>query len=171
MEFSLVLINIGLIVVVLLGAGATLVGLPGNLMIFLAALGYGYWEHFIHVNSTFLLILFGIFVVGETAEFLAAALGAKRANASGPAVAAAIIGAIVGGIMGTGLLPLVGTVLGAMLGALGASFLVEFIKSGDVAKSKHVAINVAIGQITGMLFKLAVAIGMAAAIMLQLPWV
>jgi hypothetical protein len=170
MEMGLLLANVGLMIIILLGAGVTLIGLPGNLLIFLSALGYGYWEHFTHLNSTFLLLLFGIFVLGEVVEFLAGALGAKREHGSGQAVAAAIFGAVLGGIAGTGLLPLVGTILGAMLGAFIASFLAEFAHSGDVEKSRRVAVSVAIGQITGMLFKLVVALGMAAAVALKLPW-
>jgi len=170
MEIGLLLANIGMMFIVLLGAGVTLIGLPGNLIIFLGALGYGYWEHFTHFSTTFLLLLFGIFILGEAVEFLAGAMGAKKEHASGQAVIAAILGAILGGIIGTGLLPFIGTILGAMLGAFSASFLAELAHSGDAEKSRRVAISVAIGQITGMMFKLVVALGMVAAVALKLPW-
>lgn len=170
MEINIFVINILFVMVLLFSVSLTLIGLPGNALIFLAALGYGYWEGFSHLSTTFLLVLFGAFVVGETVEFIAGALGAKREKASGWAIAAALFGAIAGGIIGTMIIPLIGSILGAMIGAFSASYGAEYIKTKDAAKAIRVAKSVMLGQIVGMIAKFAIGSGMVVGIIAILPW-
>lgn len=154
----------------LVGVSLTMIGLPGNFLILLTALGYGYWEGFSHFNTTFLSVLFAAFIVGETVEFVAGALGAKREKASGWTITAAVLGAIVGGAVGTSIVPLIGSFLGAMAGAFAASYGVEYGKTKDAAKAIRVAQSVMVGQIVGMIAKFAVGIGMVVGIIANLPW-
>lgn len=170
MEINVFVVNILLVILLLCSVSLTMIGLPGNLLIFLAALGYGYWEGFIHFSTTFLLVLLAALVVGETVEFVAGALGAKRQKASGWTIIAAIFGAIIGAIVGTFVIPLLGSFLGAMGGAFAASYGVEYLVTQDAAKSKRVAQSVMVGQIVGMIVKFALGIGMVAAIIANLPW-
>jgi uncharacterized protein len=164
------IIHVAVIVLLLTGLGLTALGLPGNVLIFVTALAYGYYEGFVHIGYTFLLILLGTLLAGELVEFIAGALSAKRENASKRAVFAAVFGAILGGIVGTGLLPIIGSLLGAMCGSFIASYLAEYTKTGDMEKSQRVAKSVMTGQIIGLIFKFAIGIGMLVAVIYQLPW-
>jgi hypothetical protein len=156
--------------IVLTGVGLTLVGLPGNIVIFLTALGYGFYDGFVHFDQRFFIILLGALLLGEAVEFLAGAMGAKKAKASRRAIFSAFIGAVAGGIMGTAVFPLLGTLVGAVLVSFGFSYWAEYSKTGDAAQSSRVARSVAKGLVVGTLFKLAVAVGMATGIVLRLPW-
>lgn len=170
MVIDMFVVNMLLIIVLLCSISLTMIGLPGNLIILLAALGYGYWEGFNHLSTPFLLVLLGAFVIGETVEFVAGALGATREKASGWAVVAAVFGAITGAVIGTVIVPLLGSFLGAMIGAFAASYGAEYWQTQDVAKAKRVAQSVMLGQIMGMIVKFAVGIGMVVAIIANLPW-
>jgi uncharacterized protein YqgC (DUF456 family) len=170
MEFGLIAANIVLILVLVAGVVLTLLTLPGNLVIVLAAVGYGFFEGFVRFDGMFLLALGGLFVLGEAAEFAAGMLGAKRQKASGWAVAAAFAGGVAGALLGTAVMPLLGTVAGAVAGAFALSYAAEYGKKGDRAQAARVARGAAAGLLAGTLFKLAVGVGMVATIVLRLAW-
>ena len=170
MDVGLTASNLLVIVVTVVGIGMTAIGLPGNWLIFFTALIYGYLESFIHMNSTVLLMLFGALLTGELAEFVAGSLGAKKENASNMAILAAFIGGIAGGIIGTGLMPGLGSIAGAIGGSFAAGYLAEYASTGNREKATRVAKSIVIGQALGLIFKLAVAIGMVAFIISQLTW-
>jgi uncharacterized protein YqgC (DUF456 family) len=170
MQLDQLLIHTVVIVLLLAGMGLTALGLPGNLLIFVTALAYGYYDGFVHIGYTFLFNLLGILLLGELVEFIAGAYGAKRERASKRATVAAVFGAILGGIVGTGLLPVIGSLLGAMCGSFIVSFVAEYTKTGDMEKSQRVAKSVMTGQMIGMIVKFAIGIGMLVAVISQMPW-
>lgn len=170
MDAGLTAINLLVIVVAVVGIGMTAIGLPGNWLIFFTALGYGYMEAFMHMNTTVLLILLGTLLLGELAEFVAGALGAKREQASRAAIVSAFIGGLIGGIAGTGIMPGLGSIAGAVGGSFAAGYLAEYAATGDREKAGRVARSIMIGQTLGLIFKLAVAIGMVAFIISKLTW-
>lgn len=170
MDWSAVLANLGFAVLLLAGLGLTLVGLLGNWLVMGLALFYGYWEGFQHFHAKLLLVLFGLALAGEVAEFTAGAIGARKAKASRAATAAAMAGAFAGGIAGTALLPVVGTLFGAMAGAYGASYLAEYVRTNDAAQAGRVARQVMLGQLAGTLFKLAAGVVMVILAIINLPW-
>ncbi len=170
MDFGLVAGNVVLILILVAGVLLTLLTMPGNLVIVLAAVGYGFFEGFARFDSGFLLALGGLFVLGEAAEFAAGMLGARRQKASGRAVAAAFVGGVAGALLGTAVMPLLGTVAGAVAGAFALSYATEYGKTGDREQAARVARGAAVGLVVGTLFKLAVAVGMVAAIVLRLSW-
>ena len=170
MELSLIAANIVLLLVLLLGVGLTLFTLPGNFVILMAAVGYGFYEGFGRFDSGFMLALGGLFVLGEAVEFVAGMLGAKRQNASWRAMGAALLGGLAGAILGSAVVPVLGTLAGAVAGAFGLSYAAEYSKTGDREKAARVARGAAAGLLVGTLFKLAVAVGMAAAIIARLAW-
>lgn len=167
MEFS-PLANILLMVALLFGIILTLIGLPGNFLLLLAAAIYGWQEEFLHLNYAWLLLLTAMWGCGELLEFLAGIMGAKKQRASGWALLAAFFGSLAGGIVGTGMLPLIGTVLGALFGGFIASYTAEYFYTKDKEKAHAVAQGVVKGQITGMLIKLVIAISMAGAILYKI---
>ncbi|HWR09316.1 DUF456 domain-containing protein [Sporomusa sp.] len=170
MDAGLTAINLLVIVVTVIGIGLTAIGLPGNWLIFFVALAYGYQESFVYMNNTVLLILFGTLLAGELAEFAAGALGAKKENASRTAIIAAFIGGIAGGIIGTGVMPGLGSIAGAIGGSFATGYLAEYAATGNREKAGRVAKSIVVGQALGLIFKLAVAIGMVALIISKLTW-
>ena len=170
MEFTGLMLNIIVILLLLTGLGFTLIGLPGNVFIFLTALGYGYLEGFAHMNVQILLLLLAALVFGELVEAIAGAVGAKKEKASLRAIIAAFFGGVIGGIIGTGILPLIGSVGGAILGGFAGSYLAEYTKHRDTDKAGRVAQSVIKGQVIGLIIKFAVAIAMIISILFYLPW-
>lgn len=165
-----ILINIIVCIGLLTGIFFTLVTLPGNLFIVVLSLGYAVYDGFVHVTYQTLIVMMALFMTGELAEFIAGALGAKKQKASTRAAVAAVMGAVLGGIAGTALLPVVGSVIGAVTGAFVASYAAEYSKTNDAEKARRVGISVMKGQAVGMIFKIVIAVGMAALIIAKLPW-
>lgn len=162
--------NLIIIVVTVVSIGLTAIGLPGNWLIFVTALGYGYLESFTHMSSMILLVLFGAVLIGELAEFVAGSLGAKKENASRAAIVTAFVGGIAGGIIGTGIMPGLGSIAGAVGAAFAAGYAAEYLVTGNKEKATRVAKSIVVGQALGLIFKLAVAIGMVALIISRLTW-
>lgn len=170
MEYMLLLINILFGMALVSGVIMTMVGLPGNILIVLGAMAYGYYDHFQHVDYSMLLIIGGVFIVSEIFDFLAGVLGAKKEKASKRAILAAFIGTVAGGIGGTAILPVIGSIGGALLGAFVGAALAEYTKIKDKEQAKRVAIGVLKGQIMGMVIKTTTAIGMVITLLYQMKW-
>ncbi|BBB92344.1 MAG TPA: DUF456 domain-containing protein [Methylomusa anaerophila] len=170
MEYNLVIINLLTIGVLLMGLILTAIGLPGNVVIFVTALTYGYFEGFSHITYSVLLLILAAFLAGEAIEFVAGSLGAKKGNASRRAVWAAFLGGIAGGIIGTGMAPGIGSLLGAVAGAFASGFAAELSKTGDITKAGQVAKSIVIGQVLGIIAKLAIAFGMVILLISKLVW-
>ena len=170
MEHAALLVNVLFSVILLGSVIMTIVGLPGNFMIVLTGLAYGYYDHFEHIDYTVLAIVVGILIIGEVIEFGAGVIGAKQGKASKRSMVAAVIGTVIGGIWGTAILPLIGSILGALLGAFTFTALAEYTKMKNVQQAKQVAMSVLKGQIVGMIFKTAAAVGMAIILIDQLQW-
>lgn len=148
---------------------STVFGLPGNLLLVLFAVVAGFYEGFIRLDGMFLALLSGGWLLGEGVEFFAAAVGAKKAQASRRAIVFSYIGAFFGMLLGTAILPVIGTLAGSLLGAFLAGFWGEYSQTGSSSQARRVALHVVVGQIVGVLFKLAVGAAMAIAILMRLP--
>lgn len=170
MEYTAILVNVLCSVMILGGVIMTIVGLPGNFIIVLTGLAYGYYDHFEHVDYAIIAIVFGVFIISEIFDFGAGLIGAKQGKASQRSMLAAVFGTVLGGIWGTAILPLVGSVLGALLGAFVITALAEYTKVKNAEQAKRVAISVLKGQIVGMILKTATAVGMAIILIYQLKW-
>lgn len=153
-----------------MGVGLAAFGLPGPLLILAAAAGFGWLEGFQRLDTKALAALAGLALAAEGAEFLAAALGAKRAKAAPRTILAALAGAMIGALVGSGVLPVIGTMLGAMAGAFLAAYGMEFALTGDAGQARKVARRAALGQVLGMLAKFACAMAMAAIVVGRLLW-
>ena len=170
MDYTAILVNVVCSVIILGGVIMTMVGLPGNILIVLVGVAYGYSDSFVHVNIVVLGIIIGIFIVSELIDFWSGLIGAKKQKASKRAVVAAFIGTVLGGIWGTVILPLIGSIVGALVGAFVITALAEYTKTKNKEQAKRVAIGVLKGQIIGMIFKVAAAVSMASALIYQFDW-
>jgi uncharacterized protein YqgC (DUF456 family) len=170
MDYTVVFINIAFVVSVLGGVFMTIMGLPGNILILLTGLLYGYYDHFENVDYAILVITFGIFIIGEIVEFISGLIGAKKEKASKRAMIATSIGTVVGGLWGTAIVPVIGLILGALVGAFAVAALAEYSKTQDIEQAKRVAKSVVKGQIIGILIKAISAVSMAIILIYQLKW-
>jgi uncharacterized protein YqgC (DUF456 family) len=170
MEYIPLLGNMVMAATVVFGIILTLIGLPGNFLILIAAVIYGWQEDFSHLGYGWLLLLAGMWGGGELIEFVAGIMGAKKQQASKWAMLAAFTGSLAGAAVGTSILPLIGTLLGMVLGGFIASFAVEYLYTRDKLKAHQVATGAVKGQLTGIMIKLILAISMAAVILYRL-WV
>ena len=170
MEYIIVLINILFSVVLVGSVLMTIVGLPGNIVIILAAAVYGYYEKFQSIDEKIIGIVSGIFIITEIFEFLAGILGAKKEKASKRALMAAMVGTVLGGIGGTVVLPIIGSIGGALLGAFMGAGAAEYTKEKDKKQARRVAIGAVKGQLLGMILKTTAAIVMVMILLYQVKW-
>ncbi len=170
MEYNALVVNVVVTVALLGGVLLTLLGLPGNTVIFLVAAAYGYYDHFVHLTMGTVFILLGALISGEIVEFVSSILGAKKENASKRAMQAAFFGTVAGGILGTMVLPVIGSFLGCILGGFLAAYLAEYSKTSNGEIAKRVAVSVIKGQILGTVIKIGIAIGMVGLTIAQLQW-
>jgi uncharacterized protein YqgC (DUF456 family) len=134
------------------GVILNMVGLFGNWVILGASAAV--WlltDHFGLWTIIFMLIFA---VLGEIAEALAAAYGAKRYGGGKGAMVSAIVGCIIGAIVGSGLLPILGTIAGACIGAFIGPAAYEYsISRRSADDAMRVGFGAALGKVAGMMAK------------------
>ena len=140
------------VLLVLVGlAGIVLPGLPGMLFV-LAGLVLGAWiDDFTRVGVFTVSVLAVLAVLSWVLDYVAAMLGARRAGASGEAIAGAAIGTVAGlflGFFGVLFLPLVGAAAG------------EFIARRNHQQAVRVGLATWLGLLAAMLAKFVIAFAM-----------
>lgn len=170
MEGSLILINIAVILILFACLGMTLIGLPGNMVLFLTVLGYAIYDNFVHITWQSLAIIVGAIVLGELVETVMGAVWAKREKASKLAIGAAVLGTIVGGIAGTAFFPGIGSVVGAFLGGFAGSMAAEYHMTKDKGQAWRVGISVFKGQLLGVVVKFSIAVAAIVFLLSHMAW-
>lgn len=157
-----------LVVVLLACWASTLVGLPGNWAMLIAAVAYYFlmYRHFPEATRvTFhwgvLAALAGLAVIGEVVEFAAGAVGATKAGGSKRSAALALVGSMIGAIVGAVVgvpIPVVGSIVAALLfgslGAMGGAMLGEHWKGRTADEGFQVGQAAFWGRLWGTLGKL-----------------
>jgi len=138
------------VILMLVGlAGTVLPALPGVPLIFAGIVLAAWIGHFEAISVTTLVILGLLTAIGVVADFVATALGAKRAGASRYGIIGAALGTVVGvftGLWGLVFMPLVGAALG------------EFYVHRDALKAGRVGLATWVGMLLGTAVKLAIAL-------------
>lgn len=121
----------------LCGLGVLLapLGLPGTVVIFVAAAVYGWALPTGELTLPRVGLLGLLALLAEGWEAVAGYLGARTFGASRSGSLAATLGGFAGAALGTAAFPVVGTVLGALLGAFLAAFLWETALGGLGARA------------------------------------
>ena len=159
MDFMSIAIYVVIFFFFLLSLGAMLIGLPGNWMILVLTVIFGFISDWAVISFTETAVLGGLLLLGELMETLVALKGANKYKPSKWAYVATVVGAIVGAIVGTGVVPLVGSVIGAAVGVFGFTYLVESYVSGYSEQAEKVAKSAMIGSLIGMCVKFTIAFG------------
>jgi uncharacterized protein YqgC (DUF456 family) len=140
--------------------GLTALGLPGNWLMIGSALLFGWLVEGTVFSTTTLVAVVVIALIGELIEFLAGALGSKKAGGSWWGSAAATVGGIGGAIVGTILLaaiaipPPISTLAGAVAGAFGGAAIMETMRGRKRGEAVKIGTGAAIGHVTGVITKL-----------------
>lgn len=140
------------LLLVLLGlAGTILPALPGTPLVFGGLLLGAWLEQFQRVGTVPLVIIGVLGVLAWLADWVAGALGAKRAGASGLAVAGAAIGTLVGVFAG---------VIGLLFGPLIGAGIGEWLARNDVPRAARVGLATWIGLLAALAVKVALTFTM-----------
>ena len=132
-------------------AGTVLPALPGAILVF-GGIALAAWiDDFARIPAWLLLLLGALTAMAWAVDYVAAAVGAKRAGASRYAIIGAAIGTVAGifsGLWGLLFMPLVGAALG------------EYLAQRDVRRAGKAGIATWIGLLFGTAAKLAIVLTM-----------
>lgn len=158
-----ILITVFVLLLGLAGVSLNVLSLPGNWLMFVAAVLLSWFRGWHSPHWIILLAILALLAGAELIEFLATLLGANTFGASKSATWAALFGGIIGAIIGVPV-PVVGSLLGAILGSFVGALVVELIKQKGVQKSLWAALGAALGRTAGMIAK--ISCGLAAWVLL-----
>ncbi len=128
--------------------------LPGTTFLFAGMWLAAWLENYQRIGVGTVWWLFALMVLSFLADWLAAALGAKKAGASRAAVIGATLGSLLGVLLGFwGLLifPFIGAVVG------------ELLSHGDALRAHQVGFAAWLGVMFGLVAKIALAFAMLGA--------
>jgi len=132
--------------------GTFLPVLPGTPLIFMAALGYGFYEGFQNITLFIIVILFFLMVLTIAADYLSGVIGAKKYGAS----KYGIWGAFIGGLIGVIVFNIPGLLLGPFVGSVTG----ETITGRKVNEAVKIGLGTVVGLAGGAVFKFTVAVAM-----------
>lgn len=141
------------LLIMMLGAlGTILPVIPGAPLIFLAALGYGFFENFEKVNVTILGVLFFLMVVSLVVDYFAGVVGAKKYGATRYGA----WGSFLGGIVGVVIFSIPGLLVGPFVGAV----VGEMVGGKKTDQAFKVGLGTVFGLAGGAFFKFVLALAM-----------
>jgi uncharacterized protein len=132
-------------------AGTILHALPGPILVFAGILVAAWGDGFTRIGAGTLFVLAVLTAAAYAIDFVASALGVRRAGASPRAVVGAALGAVAGIFFG-----LPGLILGPFLGALAAELTVK----GDLRAASRAGLAAWIGFVVGTALKLTLVFAM-----------
>ncbi len=156
----------------------TLMGMPGNWLIAVAALGFDFTVHDegrLLMGKWIIIALFGLAALGEVLESATGAVGVASKGGSRRGTLGAVAGSMLGGFGGAMVgipIPVVGPVLAAVLfaaaGAMAGTILLEKSAGKDMHQSIDIGVAAMKGRIAGSLSKALVGALMVALVCLGL---
>ena len=140
------------IALIVLGiAGTVLPALPGAILIFAGVALAAWIDHYTRISGWVVVALGVLTIVSMVVDYLAAALGAKRAGASRLAILGAAVGTVLGvltGLWGLLFMPLLGAAAG------------QYASQRDLRRAGTVGVATWLGLLVGTAVKVAIAFAM-----------
>jgi len=136
------------IVLIVVGvAGTVLPALPGVILVFAGVALAAWIDDFARISGWTVGVLGVLTVIAWAVDYVAGVLGAKKAGASGLAIAGAAIGTLAGiftGLWGLVFMPLVGAAIG------------EYLARKDARHAGRVGVATWLGMLVGTVAKVAI---------------
>ena len=154
--------NIFFLLILLVCLATIFFSLPGNIMILVASVIYGFITGFHEVTVRILILLALLTAAGEVVEYVMGIVGAKRYGSSNRGIVFSMIGGFAGAIICAPLFFGFGAILGALGGAFAGAFLAELNTYGleQWKKALKSGWGNFLGRVAGMITKLSIGIGM-----------
>lgn len=157
------IVGLVLLVLALLGGlFAVVLGLPGTFIILAASALYSWLTGFQVISIALLVWLLVLALVAEGVEFFAGLWGARRFGGSRGAMLASLLGGILGAFALTPFLFGLGSVPGAFLGAFAGAFIVTYLERRKMAAAWQVGWGALLARVFATVFKGAAAVAMVA---------
>jgi uncharacterized protein len=138
-----------------------LLGVPGTLIMLLAAALFGWLDGFHRVTLSTLGWLAAVALPAELLDQLLGLWAARRYGASWIGMAGGFAGGVIGATLLGGLLPLVGVLPGALVGSFIGAYLAELAARRDSPLALRAAWGSFLGKMAGIALKMAAGAVMA----------
>lgn len=151
----------------LLGAGQLLglllipFGLPGLWLQVGGFVLYGWLTDFRTVGAVAIVVVVGLAIAAEIAEFLLGGRYARRYGGGRRAAWGAIIGGVIGAVIGLPL-PIIGSVIGAFLGAFVGAALLEMTTGRGTGPALRAGWGAFVGRLVATALKAGIGVAVAA---------
>jgi uncharacterized protein YqgC (DUF456 family) len=133
------------------------VGLPGTFVQVGAALALTLLTDGARLGWTWVVVFFGLALVGEAIEFVSGQWGARRFGGSRHAAWGALIGGLVGAIVGGIPVPIIGSVIASFIGTFVGALAGEMYGRRAASLDLRVGIGAIVGRVIGVATKLSIA--------------
>lgn len=148
------LVDVLLFAVSLAGVLMTLVGVGGQFVPAIVALGYRYWAVDPRFPTWVPWTLLALACLAEGVEAVAGLWGARRFGAGKEGMLGAFVGGLLGAVFGGMALPPVGAVLGVFLGSFAGTALAESAIAGrSTDESMRAGFGAVLGKAIAVAFK------------------
>lgn len=152
------LLIITLFIILIVGLVLTLSGLFGNTVIFIAVIVYALLSGFQTISLINLVIIGGLYLLGELLEYLFTLIGVRRLGASKAASWMALLGAFLGAFWGGTLFLGFGIIIGGFIGAVTAAIITELVIKNDLGLALRAGWGALIGKVSAMVVKAVIAV-------------
>jgi uncharacterized protein len=143
---------------------------PGNWLVLLFALLYGWAEGFRAVRPWVLLAGLAALLCAELLEWAGGYLGTKNFGGSAWGGLFAILGAIVGAVAGAGFGYGLGAIPGTLLGAFAGALVLELVRQRHAGKAVWAGFGAALGRAFGLSVKLGTGAVFLALLYVRVLW-
>ena len=148
------------LVVAIAGLITLIFGLPGNFIVLIDTILYGWYGGFSEITFRVIVALVLLSLLGELLEFLIGITGLKKYKSSNKAIVGSIVGGIVGAIWGAPFLLGIGSIIGAFIGAFAGAFLVELLDRKGASQAIQSGWGAFVGRLGGTITKGVIGIAM-----------
>ncbi|MBA7621916.1 MAG: DUF456 family protein [Calditrichaeota bacterium] len=148
-----VLIIIGIILVTIVIALVTWIGVPGTFIMSVFVLVCGWITGFAAVTATHVLTIFAISIALEVAEFFMAGVAARYYGASRRSAVFAILGGLAGTIIGVSIIVPIGALVGLFAGSYLGAYLGEKLSGKTDTGAARAALGAVLGNVVSKTLK------------------
>jgi uncharacterized protein YqgC (DUF456 family) len=135
------IIQIFFIAILFFSLISNFLSIPGNFIVFLNTLWYGFATNFVEISLSFLITLLIIAITVEFLEYLVISFGARKYGATKLGVVAAILGGIGGSISGFFFSPVIGALIGG------------FLRGKNLRNALYATLGALLGRVGGLSIK------------------